>query len=239
MAWWKLWEKTPPGDATASKAGATVPTYRDAETAEASGDVDEHYERALELWLAGYQTEAQIRQQILEDIEHDDERLIEEPVRSALATRLVDRAKVEALRRADEFPATTDNDKLEAAFAELERRGIVARENFTCCSSCGGSEIAEQIHEAGEAGLSVRGYVFFHEQDTTAAIGGSGVMLAFGAVEEADVATRAIGHEACDVLRAQGLAPIWAGDVKRRIVVPLTWQRRPGRGYPEQTLLPR
>ncbi len=238
MAWWKFWERA--SAANAGEARAATPTYRDAETAEASGDFEAHYEAALSLWLAGYETEAEIHRRIVRDLERDEELPVPEPASIALATKLVDRAKVEAHRKAEAFPASTDNDKLAAAFAELEGAGIVARENFTCCLTCGGSEIGQEIDAAGEAGLGVRGYVFFHEQDTSAALEGGALMLAFGAIEPDDEeATRAIGHEACEALRAQGLDPVWAGDVKRRIVVPLTWQRRPGAGYPALTLLAR
>ena len=141
------------------------------------------------------------------------------------------------VRRADGFPETTDNDKLDAAFAALEKSGIVARDNFTCCLSCGGSEIGQQIDAAGEAGLAVRGYVFFHEQDTDSAVEGGGLLLAFGAVDERESATLAIGRETCEVLRSHGLAPVWADDPNKRIHVPMVWQRRPGAGCPQTSTL--
>ena len=40
-----------------------------------------------------------------------------------------------------------------------------------------------------------------------------------------------MGREACDVLREHGLSPEWDGAPASRILVPLTWQRRPGAGY--------
>jgi hypothetical protein len=43
---------------------------------------------------------------------------------------------------------------------ELEEEGIVAREHFTCCGSCG----ASQIHD--EADSNHFGYVFYHVQET-------------------------------------------------------------------------
>ncbi len=35
---------------------------------------------------------------------------------------------------------STDCDRLDAAFDALEAEGIVARQNFTCCGTCGASE---------------------------------------------------------------------------------------------------
>src|SRR5687767_8883107 len=41
------------------------------------------------------------------------------------------------------WPAVTDCDRLDRAFAELETRGIVCRQDFTCCSTCGHYEIGD------------------------------------------------------------------------------------------------
>jgi hypothetical protein len=78
------------------------------------------------------------------------------------------------------WPKVTDCDRLDAAFEELERNGIVARANFTCCSNCGRAEIGGPMQEAAARGLCVRGYAFFHQQSTERAVEGSGVMLKYG-----------------------------------------------------------
>jgi hypothetical protein len=63
------------------------------------------------------------------------------------------------------WPAETDCDRLDAAFARLETEGSIARQDFTCCQSDGHSEIWGEIREAQKA-HSVEGYVFYHRQDT-------------------------------------------------------------------------
>lgn len=123
------------------------------------------------------------------------------------------------------WPAVTDNDRLEKAFAQLEAAGIVARENFTCCQTCGHAEIKDEVGAAIESGVDVRGYTFFHEQDTERAIEGGGVMLAYGTVKE-DVDPVAIGREIVGALQAAGLEPDWSEEVSKRIAVPLEWRRR-------------
>ncbi|HST57349.1 MAG TPA: hypothetical protein VLK84_01600, partial [Longimicrobium sp.] len=45
------------------------------------------------------------------------------------------------LREQAAWPAVTDCDRLDLAFDELERRGIVARQHFSCCQNCGSHEI--------------------------------------------------------------------------------------------------
>src|SRR5262245_27310748 len=40
---------------------------------------------------------------------------------------------------------TTDCDRLDAAFASLNRQGIVARQDFSCCNNCGFTEIWDEV----------------------------------------------------------------------------------------------
>lgn len=122
------------------------------------------------------------------------------------------------------WPATTDCDRLDAAFRDLEQRGIVARQNFSCCQTCGSAEIWGEMEEADERGPDVRGYAYYHLQDTQGAAEDGGLYLAYGAVEEDGIA--AIAHEVVAVLRAHGLAVEWDGSTARRIHVPMDWKRR-------------
>jgi hypothetical protein len=130
------------------------------------------------------------------------------------------------------WPIPTDCDRLDRAFAALERGGVVARQHFTCCSTCGHAEIGAELDEARVRG-EVEGYVFFHWQDTARAVDGDGLMLSFGAAtgegthEPAFLeASARIGARIVEALRAEGLAPAWSGDPARRIELPITWRRR-------------
>ncbi|MGF1426799.1 DUF6891 domain-containing protein [Kitasatospora sp. LaBMicrA B282] len=120
------------------------------------------------------------------------------------------------------WPAVTDADRLATAFAALQAEGIAARQNFTCCSSCGFGE----IHEYRDA--FPRGFTFFHTQDTDRAVDGHGLYLAYGSFESEDVEDAlAVGHRVVDALTAAGLSVQWDGSHQRRIHVhPLSWQKR-------------
>jgi len=131
------------------------------------------------------------------------------------------------------WPIPTDCDRLDRAFAALEAKGIVARQHFTCCQTCGHAEIGDEFQACP---VPVRGYTFFHVQDTESAAQGHGLYLAYGAVlpegtpEDAYPARAvAVGHEVVAALRAEGLSPAWSGDRDRRIELPLTWRRRRAR----------
>jgi hypothetical protein len=124
------------------------------------------------------------------------------------------------------WPARTDCDRLDAAFAELTQAGIVARQHFSCCGTCGADEIREEMDQAEKAGLPVRGYTFFHVQDTEHAVEGDGLYLSYGAADKNQAASVAIGHEIVAALARHGLNPAWNGKIAHRIGLPLVWRRR-------------
>lgn len=133
-----------------------------------------------------------------------------------------------ALHRAAEWewPAVTDCDRLDEVFASLEARGIVCRQNFSCCGTCGSAEIWNEIKEATDAGLSVRGYAFFHMQDTHSAVDGYGLCLNYGAVEEGEQAALDVAREISRELETSSLKVDWDGTWQKRIAVKLDWMRR-------------
>lgn len=130
------------------------------------------------------------------------------------------------LREQAAWPAPTDCDRLDGAFEHLQERGIIARQNYWCCQTCGTSAIHGEMDAAARDGAPVRGYVYYHEQDTERAAEGGGLMLAFGSVQDSDAARIAIAHEIVQALRSAGLEPEWDGDIARRIGVDLDWKRR-------------
>jgi hypothetical protein len=124
------------------------------------------------------------------------------------------------------WPVVTDSDRLDAAFDELEREGIVCRQNFSCCGTCGQVEIGDEIRQAEANGRAVRGYSFYHFQDTDAAVEGHGLYLNYGGMEEGDAATTRIGQEVARVLARHGLTVCWNGRPETRIYVKMDWKRR-------------
>ena len=121
---------------------------------------------------------------------------------------------------------TTDCDRLDASFTQLEADGILARQDFSCCQNCGHGEIWDLVQSANADDRSVRGYTFYHHQDTESAVEGGGLCLAYGSVIEGDEALARIGHEIVAALRSNGLQVNWDGTTKKRIVVTVDWKRR-------------
>jgi hypothetical protein len=124
------------------------------------------------------------------------------------------------------WPAKTDCDRLDAAFVELQASGIVARQNFWCCGTCGLAAIGDEIEQARVSGLDVRGYTFYHEQDTEAAIDGRGIYLYYGSVDDGERHALGIAREIQEILHRHGLATEWDGTFSKRIGVTIDWKRR-------------
>jgi len=140
----------------------------------------------------------------------------------AAATAIAEQAITTHLSAQREWPEMTDCDRLDAAFAELDRIGIVARQHYSCCGTCGSNDIREEMVQAKAA----RGFTFFHVQDTEHAVGGESLYLSYGAATADRSDAVAIGHEVVDTLNRFGLRPSWDGRHMNRILLPLTWQRR-------------
>jgi hypothetical protein len=142
------------------------------------------------------------------------------------ARAIAEQALAAHLAEQTNWPAETDCDRLDAAFAELEGVGIVARQHFSCCGNCGSTEIHDEIDQVSKAGQPARGYTFFHVQDTEHAVGGDHLYLSYGSADRDKDAAVAIGHEVVETLQRHGLTPTWNGKHAHRIALALHWQRR-------------
>ncbi|HEU4968451.1 DUF6891 domain-containing protein [Sphingomonas sp.] len=142
------------------------------------------------------------------------------------AQRLLRDALAEHSMAQRNWPDRTDCDRLDDAFAALEADGIISRQNFTCCGTCGSAEIWDEMKAIEEAGGAVRGYAFYHMQDTESAAEGHGLYLNYGACEEGEHAALAIARDIVAHLEDHGLDCHWNGEWGKRIAVALDWKRR-------------
>ncbi|MGW1540080.1 DUF6891 domain-containing protein [Streptomyces sp. NPDC002309] len=170
-----------------------------------------------EVLVGGYASRAELAELAEEYLVTDDRR----PVSREQAEALADRMWLERVAEQAEWQGETDPERLTRAFNALQEAGITARENFTCCRSCGQSEIG------GESGPDSRGFVYFHTQCTDSAAAGHGLMLLHGGFDGSSETTAAIGREVVAALEAAGLHAEWDHDPGRAITVtPLNWRRR-------------
>lgn len=153
-----------------------------------------------------------------------------------LAEELAGHAFHRHLTAQRDWPLVTDCDRLDLAFARLEEQGIVTRHH---ASGSGMEAIDEAMDQVVAAGKPVRGYAFYRQKDTEAALEGLGLYVDYGAVgDDADdddcdsdpgrtgTASVRIGRQVANALRQQGLVVEWEGTAAHRIRVALAWKRR-------------
>ena len=138
---------------------------------------------------------------------------------------LVDRLIASQIAAQQSWPQVTDCDRLDTAFTKLEASGIVARQNFACCQTCGFAEIGAEVDDVTDAGGTVRGITFFHQQDTEGAVAGHSLHLSYGAMDDKGDAC-VIARDVVAALNREGLQANWDGTSAQRIEVVLNWQRR-------------
>lgn len=142
-----------------------------------------------------------------------------------LASQLLPGILAEHAQRQETWPDTTDCDRLDAAFAALNRAGILSRHHFTCCRRCGYHAIDEIIDRKRQQGHAIRGFVFYHMQRTEAAAGGGSLYLNYGSATDGESGL-AVGQEVVECLRGHGLDVEWPQDAEVAIKVKLDWKRR-------------
>jgi|SRR3954470_4512218 hypothetical protein len=126
------------------------------------------------------------------------------------------------------WPAVTDCDRLDRAFAAIGKRGVIALQNAGYTQSDGYSDVSEAYAESPNQDKII-GYCFYHGQDLERAVLGDGLYLAFGPVDPKDEATQGpvVGRLICEELQRAGLQVEWDGTFKQRIFIPgIVWQRR-------------
>ncbi|MEU0881032.1 hypothetical protein ABZ345_20695 [Lentzea sp. NPDC005914] len=180
------------------------------------GEREQLETRVREVLAGGYTSRAELAELAEEYLVTDDRR----PVSREQAQALADRLWLERVAEQASWQGETDPQRLTRAFTALREAGITARENFTCCRSCGQAEMG------AEGGHDARGFVYFHSQCTDSAAAGHGLTLLYGGFDGSSETTAAIGREVVAALEAAGLNAEWDRDPGRAITVtPLNWRR--------------
>src|SRR5581483_6386920 len=103
----------------------------------------------------------------------------------------------------------TVSDRLDAAFAALNRAGFVALQNAGWTKTTGWEDCWGECHERRKGRASRRGAVFYHYQDLERGGAGQGLMLGFGVFLEEDVGdtedNARVAAEVCRVLSEHGV----------------------------------
>ena len=160
----------------------------------------------------------------LEDFIMDSEDVPENIEKEFIASQIKDMINIgrqECLEEQKSWPAQTDCDRLTKVFKELSANGIVAKEDFSCCGTCGASEIGEYAKEGDY------GYVFYHNQDTDGALETGTLYLGYGRIGMIGKSNKEIAQEVVIQLRKEGFDVKWNGSTSQRILIDnIDWKKR-------------
>src|SRR5262249_3689865 len=140
----------------------------------------------------------------------------------------IDTALASLARDKASWPAVTDCDRLDQAFAALDALGIIALQNAGYTQS-GGYDDVRQHHDEHADRNRVIGYCFYHGQDLERAVHGEGLYLAFGPIDARNEATEGsrIGALIVEELKRAGFTVQWDGTFGKRIHIrAIDWKRR-------------
>lgn len=111
----------------------------------------------------------------------------------------------------------SDMIRLENAFDELARAGIIAKHNYWCCGGCVGGVLQAEYNGYSEAQRETTiGYVYYHEQSAERAINNGYLQMYYGSLPVIEDGGRGddrfIGEMIAKALCENGFAPEWDGD---------------------------
>ena len=181
-------------------------------------ETDEYILNTIKNWVwSGFYSPNEVNEMIDDILEENANEAL---LRAAVHPEFEKKAAAEA-----SWPETTDCDRLDQAFEDLNARGIIALHNAGYTMSDGIEDVSGVLHERGRK--EIKGYCFYHGQDVERAVAGGGLMIAFGDLDDDKTKKMEIGRLVKDALQNFGVAVEWNGDPETRLNTPgLAWKRR-------------
>lgn len=110
------------------------------------------------------------------------------------------------------------------AFRELRKEGYLARANHLCCQNCAGYDLTEKAAKLVGEGKSVKGCVFWHNQDEQNWKETGSMHLAFGDMDSTEhgkigLTTKEVGERVVEKLKKFNVPYEWDGKSGTRIRV--------------------
>jgi len=139
----------------------------------------------------------------------------------------VDRALAEHAKEQATWKGRTDCDKLDAAFAALEKEGIFVRPHFETSQDAADPLLEAEAKRFRAAGRPVRGWAYWNESTTKLAIDEGSLFIIYGGLGKTDESWGAIAATIETRLKAAGLKAEWPYRTAAYPVnVTLDWKKR-------------
>jgi len=118
--------------------------------------------------------------------------------------------------------------RLNNAFKEMRKQGLITRQNYLCCQTCAGygitTDVVEMIKNGRKKKEDIKGCVFYHHQDNELLKRNHSFYLAFGSLDSKELGliglnTKDVGKIVCDCLSKNQIEHSWNGEETERILV--------------------
>lgn len=185
-------------------------------------------EKIIAGYLSGDEIVAATAQEYIEDAQDKHAARARGVIEKLVVTAITEKITTE-----HRWLGLTDCDRLNLAFVELNRLGIVACQNLGCCNDCAHTDILKIADRRAADTATVCGYAFFHQRDVERVVRTGELNVSFNAyskdysIETNTTRARAIAAIIVNVLRAHGLKASWSGSYLQRITISeMKWERR-------------
>jgi len=111
------------------------------------------------------------------------------------------------------------NNKLDKAFNLMNEKGLIARQDHFCCRTCAVYDLASEMEDVLTEGKSVKGFAYYHGQDTMVLEEGNDFHIGYGTVGEDEADLVKVGKIVVDCLEEAGIQWRWKGSADTRIKV--------------------
>jgi len=181
-------------------------------------ETDKYILDSIHSWVwSGFYSPEEVNEMIDDILEADAH---EQMLRAAVAPEFAKKQQAEQT-----WPAITDCNRLDNAFAALDQRGILCLQNAGYTMSDGHDDANELLSKQPRGRYF--GYCFYHGQDLERAVKGGGLMLAFNHVDGNVPDKIKVGNAVKEELERNGFVLDWKGTAEERIGIPkFDWKRR-------------
>ena len=115
-------------------------------------------------------------------------------------------------------------NKLTKAFAIMRNFGLIAKQNYLCCQSCGCFGMATLANELKDKGKEPIGYAFYHNQDKANMVKSGKFYIAYGGFDTTKYGKfglddKTVGEKIMKALKLLDIEAEWNGNPNTRIFV--------------------
>ncbi len=192
-------------------------------------DTEDTRQRIHDLVWSGFHHDADVEWMITDEYLDPDELTSDDRawVKAETARACAAKHAAEA-----EWPAQTEYDRLETAFAQLREEKIIALHRAGNTLADGQDDVRDAWRAAGRDASGIVGCCFYHAQDLERAVRTGRLHLAFSGGLIPEIARReantvAVGQRIAALLQGVGFVVHWSGNIDERIEVDLgQWRKR-------------